>query len=93
MSLKVCSLFSGSSGNSTYLGTEKTHILVDAGLAGKYIIDGLKDVGIDGSDLNGILITHEHVDHIKGAGVLSRRFNIPIYANEKDLGCYGVKDR
>ncbi|MFY9505341.1 MAG: MBL fold metallo-hydrolase [Caldicoprobacterales bacterium] len=83
MSLKVCSLFSGSSGNSTYLGTEKTHILVDAGLAGKYIIDGLKDVGIDGSDLNGILITHEHVDHIKGAGVLSRRFNIPIYANEK----------
>ncbi|HZK34177.1 MAG TPA: MBL fold metallo-hydrolase, partial [Bacillota bacterium] len=83
MSIKVCSLFSGSSGNSTYLGTEKTHILVDAGLAGKNIIAGLSDVGVDGSELKGLLITHEHTDHIRGAGVLSRRFDIPIYANEK----------
>ena len=82
MDFRVCSLFSGSSGNSTYIGAEKTHILVDAGLPGRNIVAGLKQVGIDGRDLTGILITHEHSDHIKGAGVLSRKFNLPIYANE-----------
>jgi phosphoribosyl 1,2-cyclic phosphodiesterase len=82
MDFKVCSLFSGSSGNSTYIGTERTHILVDAGMPGKNIIAGLKEIGIDGKELKGILITHEHSDHIQGAGVLSRKFNLPIYANE-----------
>ncbi len=83
MGLRVCSLFSGSSGNSTYIGTERTHILVDAGLAGKNIIAGLQNIGVDPSELKGILITHEHIDHIKSAGVMSRKFNIPIYANAK----------
>lgn len=83
MNFKVCSLFSGSSGNSTYIGTEKTHILVDAGLPGKSIISALRHIGIDSRELKGILITHEHSDHIKGAGVLSRMLNIPIYANEE----------
>jgi len=82
MDFRVCSLFSGSSGNSTYIGTEKTHILVDAGLPGRNIIAGLKEIGIDGRELKGILITHEHSDHIRGAGILSRKFNLPIYANE-----------
>ena len=79
MNFKVCSLFSGSSGNSTYIGTEKTHILADAGLPGKSIISALRHIGIDSRELKGILITHEHSDHIKGAGVLSRMLNIPIY--------------
>lgn len=77
-----CSLYSGSSGNSILVGSEKTKILIDAGLSGKKIIDGLQEVGQNPNEIDGIFITHEHSDHIKGAGILSRKFNIPIYANE-----------
>lgn len=80
--LKYCSVGSGSSGNCHYIGYKNTNILVDAGLSGKRITTGLKDIGVDADKLKGIFITHEHVDHIKGAGILSRKFNIPIYANE-----------
>jgi phosphoribosyl 1,2-cyclic phosphodiesterase len=83
MGLKFCSLFSGSSGNASYIGTDKTHILVDAGLTGKAVENSLREIGQDPSLLDGILITHEHDDHIRGAGVLSRRYDIPIYANEE----------
>lgn len=83
MNLKVCSLFSGSSGNSTYIGTEKTHILVDAGVSMKSIVTGLKQFDVDGRDLKGILVTHEHSDHISSVGAISRKFNVPIYANEQ----------
>ncbi|SEG01039.1 Phosphoribosyl 1,2-cyclic phosphodiesterase [Caloramator fervidus] len=79
--MEFCSLYSGSSGNCLYVGTEKTKILIDAGLSGKKIEEGLKQIGINPCDIKAILITHEHEDHIKGAGILSRRFNIPIYAN------------
>jgi phosphoribosyl 1,2-cyclic phosphodiesterase len=82
MELRMCSLSSGSSGNVTYVGTPKTHILVDAGLTGKKILHGLQTIGVHGDEISGILVTHEHMDHIKGVGVLSRKFNIPIYANE-----------
>ena len=77
-----CSLYSGSSGNSILVGSERTKILIDAGLSGKKIIDGLQEVGQNPNEIDGIFITHEHSDHIKGAGILSRKFNIPIYANE-----------
>jgi phosphoribosyl 1,2-cyclic phosphodiesterase len=83
MNFKVCSLFSGSSGNSTYIGTDKTHILVDAGVPMKNIVGGLKELDVDGRELKGILITHEHSDHIKGVGAISRKFDVPIYANEE----------
>ena len=83
MNFKVCSLFSGSSGNSTYIGTDKTHILVDAGVPMKNIISGLKQLDVNGQELKGVLITHEHSDHIKGVGAISRKFNVPIYANEE----------
>ena len=82
MGFKFCSLFSGSSGNSSYIGTDQAHILVDAGLTGKAVEAALKKLDIGASVLQGILITHEHDDHIRGAGVLSRRYNIPIYANQ-----------
>lgn len=77
-----CSLYSGSSGNSILVGSERTKILIDAGLSGKKIIEGLQEVDQNPKDIDAIFITHEHSDHIKGAGILSRKFNIPIYANE-----------
>lgn len=80
--MDFCSIYSGSSGNCLYVGSENTRLLIDAGLTGKRIQDGMKEAGIAPDTIDGILITHEHSDHIKSAGILSRRFNIPIYANE-----------
>jgi Metal-dependent hydrolases of the beta-lactamase superfamily I len=80
--IKFCSLFSGSSGNSIFLSVGGTKLLVDAGLSAKRIIEALVSIGENPCELSAILITHEHIDHIKGAGILSRKFNIPIYANE-----------
>jgi len=83
LNLKFCSLFSGSSGNCQFIKTEKTTILVDAGLSGKKIQQEIINIGEDPKKIDAIFITHEHIDHIQGAGILSRRFDIPIYANEK----------
>jgi phosphoribosyl 1,2-cyclic phosphodiesterase len=83
MGMMLCPLFSGSSGNAVYVGTGRTGLLVDAGLSGRVIEQALSAQGINPASLNGILITHEHIDHIKGVGVLSRRHDIPVYANEK----------
>ena len=77
-----CSLYSGSSGNSIFVGTDNTKVLIDAGLAGKKIDEALKNINEDTSRIDAIFVTHEHSDHIKGVGVLSRKYNIPIYANE-----------
>lgn len=76
-----CSLFSGSSGNCIYVGTERTNILIDVGMSGKRIAQSLNSIGISPGEIDGILITHEHVDHVRGVGVMSRMFNIPIYVN------------
>ena len=77
-----CPLYSGSSGNCAYVSDGKTGILIDAGLSGKQIVDALAQIGVLPETLSGIVITHEHSDHVKGAGILSRRFHLPIYANE-----------
>ncbi len=82
MYIKLCSLFSGSSGNATYIGTDNTNILVDCGLSGVKVKQALKSIGVEPSSIDSIVITHEHTDHIQGAGVISREFDIPIYANE-----------
>ncbi|AFS79821.1 metallo-beta-lactamase family protein [Gottschalkia acidurici 9a] len=82
MTIKFCSLASGSSGNCQYIETEKIRVLVDVGLSGKRVQELLSSIEIEASTIDCILITHEHKDHIKGAGILSRRFDIPIYANE-----------
>lgn len=76
-----CPLFSGSTGNSTFIATSETAILIDAGVTATRLLRNLTDVGATYEDIKGVLITHEHIDHIKGIGVLSRRYNIPIYAN------------
>lgn len=100
ITLEVCSLASGSSGNSIYVATDKKKVLVDAGLSGKRVSERLDKISVDGSELDAILVTHEHGDHIKGVGILSRRFNLPIYATEKtwaaakeDLGKINPKHR
>lgn len=83
MAIKFCSISSGSTGNCHYLGTDNTKILVDAGLSGKKIQSLLSQIEVEGKDIDGILVTHEHTDHIKAVGILSRRFDIPVYTNEK----------
>lgn len=82
MELKFCSLFSGSSGNALYARSGNTHLLIDAGVSGTKVVRELEKIGVSPGDLSAILITHEHADHIAGVGVLSRRYNLPVYANE-----------
>lgn len=82
MSVKFATIASGSSGNSVFVGTENTKILIDAGLSGKRIEDGLKQLDLSGKDIDAIFVTHEHIDHVDGIGVLSRRYDLPIYATE-----------
>jgi len=81
--ITLVSLFSGSSGNAIYVSNNNTKILVDAGLSGKKIEEALSSIGEDIRDIQAILISHEHMDHVMGAGVLARRFGIPIYANKR----------
>lgn len=83
MALHFSVLASGSTGNAFYIGTNKTKLLVDVGLSGKKLEKLLNDVSIDPAELDGILVTHEHSDHIKGVGIVARRYGLPIYANEK----------
>ncbi|MBQ9141393.1 MAG: MBL fold metallo-hydrolase [Lachnospiraceae bacterium] len=78
--MRLCSIASGSSGNCIYVGSEATHLLVDVGISGKRTEAGLKELDICPRDLDGILITHEHADHIAGLGVLARKYELPIYA-------------
>ena len=83
MSFSFCSLSSGSSGNCQYIETKNAKILVDAGFTGKRVIELLNNIDVDPKEIDAILVTHEHIDHAKGVGILSRKYNIPIYANEK----------
>lgn len=83
MGFKFCSLSSGSSGNCQYIETENTKILIDAGFSGKRIEDLLASIDVCPSTLDGIFVTHEHADHIKGVGVLSRRYDLPLFANRR----------
>ena len=90
MELRFSPLFSGSSGNAIYVGCDDAHILVDAGMSGSRICREMEQVGLDPAALNAILVTHEHIDHIKGIGILSRKFDLPIYATEGTWeGMYG----
>ena len=85
--MRICSIASGSSGNCIYIGDEDTHILIDAGISRKAIEAGLKGLDIEGKDLDGILITHEHSDHIKGLGVMARKYAVPMYATKETIWC------
>ena len=80
--MRMCSIASGSSGNCIYVGNDQGHLLVDAGISRKRIEEGLHSIGIKGEDVDGIFITHEHSDHIKGLGVFCRKYRVPIYATK-----------
>ena len=83
MNIKFSPLFSGSSGNAVFIRAGDVSLLIDAGCNGSAIIDAVNSIGENPRELKGILITHEHSDHIKGAGIVSRMLDIPIYANEE----------
>ncbi|MDE7048768.1 MAG: MBL fold metallo-hydrolase, partial [Lachnospiraceae bacterium] len=78
--MRICSIASGSSGNCIYVGSDATHLLVDVGISGKRTEAGLKELGLTMREIDGILITHEHADHIAGLGVLERKYEVPVYA-------------
>jgi len=80
MQINFCTIASGSSGNSVFASTPNTKILIDAGLSGKAIEGGLRANGINCADIDALFITHEHSDHIRGIGILSRRYDLPVYA-------------
>ena len=81
--LNFCSLYSGSSGNSLFVESENTKILVDAGMSCKKIEEALNSIEVNPSSINAILVTHEHADHIKGLSTISRKFDIPVFATKE----------
>jgi len=99
MELRFAPLFSGSSGNAIYVGCDGAHILIDAGLPGIRVAKALESVGVSPGELDAILVTHEHSDHIHGVGVLSRKYDVPVYATagtwsamESKIGAVAAKN-
>jgi phosphoribosyl 1,2-cyclic phosphodiesterase len=87
--MEVAALASGSSGNCFYVGNGKNGILIDAGISAKQIKERLAFVGKNAKDIQAIFITHEHSDHVRGADVFAREFEIPLYATKKTaLNCF-----
>jgi len=85
LALETAVLASGSSGNCIFVAGRNTGILIDAGLSGSRIEERMRSVGYDPAELDALLLTHEHNDHISGAGVMSRRYNLPLYASAETL--------
>ena len=79
--LNFCSLYSGSSGNCLYIESNESKILVDAGMSCKKICEGLASINSSIEKIDAILVTHEHSDHVQSIGNISKKYNIPIYAN------------
>lgn len=79
--MKVCLLASGSKGNALYVEAGETRFLVDAGLSARELQQRLTSIGVDAASLSAIVISHEHTDHIRGAGTLARRFHLPVVAS------------
>lgn len=90
--IRMSVLASGSTGNATYVESDKGSLLVDAGLTGKKMEGLFSQIDKEIKNVNGILVTHEHADHIKGLGVLARKYGLPIYANEKTWSVIEKKD-
>lgn len=80
--MDFCSIASGSSGNCIFVGTDETSVLIDAGISGKRVVAGLASIDRKPEELDAIFVTHEHSDHIKGLGVLARKYGIPVYSTK-----------
>ncbi len=95
--LSVCMLASGSKGNCIYIATPHTAILIDAGLSGIEIERRMAARGLSPKTLSAIIVSHEHADHIRGVGVLSRKYRLPVYLSDKtgrlDLGIGTLSER
>lgn len=91
--MRVCSIASGSSGNCTYIGDKDTNILIDAGISRKRIVEGLHMAGVNPGDLDGIFVTHEHIDHIQGINMMVKMFDVPVYATGATLDYIRSKDK
>ena len=76
------SIASGSSGNCIYVGSDRTHLLMDVGISRKRTGQALHDIGLDFKDIDGIFLTHEHSDHIMGLPVIAKYSQMPIYATK-----------
>jgi len=81
MGIRLCSLSSGSSGNCIFVGNDRSGLLVDCGISGKETLKNLHSIGVCSSTIKAVVVTHEHSDHIKSVGIISRKLGIPIYAN------------
>ncbi len=79
--LNFCSLYSGSSGNCLFVENSSTKILVDCGVSGKKVCEGLESIDKKIEDIDAIIVTHEHSDHVQSLGLISKKYNIPVYAN------------
>jgi phosphoribosyl 1,2-cyclic phosphodiesterase len=86
MGLRFTVLSSGSTGNATVVTNGEVTLMIDAGFSARRIDELLLEREMTGQELDGILVTHEHSDHIKGLGPVARKYNLPIYANEKTWG-------
>lgn len=83
--MRLCLLASGSKGNSFFLETDSCRLLIDAGLSGRETIARLSSIGVDAETLDGILVTHEHTDHVRGVGALARRLKLPVMGSSRTL--------
>lgn len=83
---KISAMFSGSRGNSIYISSGESSLLVDVGVNAKQILMGLEQRMFDPSKLGGIFVTHSHTDHVSGLRVLLKKYNIPVYASKETLG-------
>lgn len=83
--MRMMSIASGSSGNCIYIGTDNTHLLIDDGISKKKVLEGLAKLDLKADDIDAVLVTHEHDDHITGLGVLERHKEIPIYGTRGTL--------
>jgi len=85
--IKLIPLFSSSKGNCTYIETDTTSLLVDVGISCKRLVNKLNELQINPETIEGILVTHEHSDHVKGIKVFANKYKIPVYATEKTWDC------
>lgn len=88
--MNFVSLISGSSGNATLVSDEKTNILIDCGMSGRALSKCLDELDMSADELDALLVTHEHIDHARGVGVVARRHNIPVYATEGTFAAMDV---